>query len=91
VLGMALNRELVIEWRNIPHNGDPIPTKTAKLQVVFFKANSKVLFNYADTSFGQHPEWIDQTNPAPQQRVHYTPAGYDALARFELNVLRHLG
>jgi len=42
---------------------------------------------YAD----QHPEWIDQTNPAPQQRVHYTPAGYDALARFELNVLRHLG
>jgi lysophospholipase L1-like esterase len=41
---------------------------------------------YAD----QHPEWIDRSNPAPQQRVHYTPAGYDALARFELNVLKHL-
>lgn len=41
---------------------------------------------YAD----QHPEWIDQSNPAPQQRVHYTEAGYDALARYEFNVLNHL-
>ena len=41
---------------------------------------------YAD----KHPEWIDQRNPTPRQRVHYTRAGYDALARFELNVLNHL-
>jgi hypothetical protein len=33
---------------------------------------------------------MDPRNPAPQQRVHYTRAGYDALARFELNVLNHL-
>jgi hypothetical protein len=38
----------------------------------------------------QHPEWIDQTNPAPVQHVHYTGAGYAALAQFELNVLNHL-
>jgi lysophospholipase L1-like esterase len=41
---------------------------------------------YAD----QHPEWIDPRNPAPQQRVHYTRVGYDALARVELNVLNHM-
>jgi hypothetical protein len=38
----------------------------------------------------QHPEWIDRSNPVPQQHVHYTEAGYDALARYELNVLNHL-
>ena len=41
---------------------------------------------YAD----QHPEWIDRSNGAPQQHVHYTEAGYDALARYELNVLNRL-
>lgn len=41
---------------------------------------------YAD----RHPEWMDRRNPAPQQQVHYTRAGYSALARVELNVLNHL-
>ena len=38
----------------------------------------------------QHPEWIDQTNPVPPQRVHYNRAGYDALARLELAALNQL-
>jgi hypothetical protein len=37
-----------------------------------------------------HPEWIDVSNPDPEQHVHYTHAGYDALARFELAALNKL-
>ncbi len=51
VTGSAPNRELVIEWRDIP-NWNCSPTASVKFQVVFFEGSSDILFNYADTVFG---------------------------------------
>ncbi len=49
VIGTAPNRELVIEWRNVPHY--PY-TGAATFQVVFFENSPMILFNYADVLFG---------------------------------------
>ena len=52
VTGVAPNRELVVEWRNVRHyscNGDG--TATVNFQAVFFESSSDVLFNYGDTVF----------------------------------------
>ena len=37
-----------------------------------------------------HPEWMDPSNPNPENHVHYTHDGYDALARFALAALNRL-
>jgi subtilisin family serine protease len=53
VLGSAPNRELVIEWRNVPHfwcGRDPSVSIT--FQIVFFEGSSDILFNYSDVFFG---------------------------------------
>ena len=53
VTGVAPNRELVVEWRNVREyscNGDG--AATVDFQVVFFESSSDVLFNYGDTVFG---------------------------------------
>ncbi|MGB7220414.1 MAG: S8 family serine peptidase, partial [Vicinamibacterales bacterium] len=50
VTGSSPDRELVIEWRNVEKD-DCLGT-TVKFQVVFFEGSSKILFNYADTTFG---------------------------------------
>jgi subtilisin family serine protease len=50
VLGSAPDRELVIEWRDVPCFGC-FSTETAKFQVVFFENKSDILFNYADLYF----------------------------------------
>jgi subtilisin family serine protease len=50
VTGTAPNRELVIEWRDIPNWN--CPSTSVKFQVVFFERRSDILFNYADTVFG---------------------------------------
>jgi subtilisin family serine protease len=51
VVGTAPNRELVVEWRDVPvfycRSGG-----TLRFQTVFFEANSNLLFNYADTIVG---------------------------------------
>jgi hypothetical protein len=51
VAGTAPNRELVIEWRNVPHyfytDGDGGVT----FQVVFSESKDDVVFNYADVNF----------------------------------------
>ena len=47
--GLAPNRELIVEWRDVPHYpaiGD------ARFQVVFLENSSDVLFNYTDVLFG---------------------------------------
>jgi hypothetical protein len=53
VLGSAPNRELVVEWRDVPVSGcQSSATATIKFQIVFFESSDNVLFNYADTSVG---------------------------------------
>jgi hypothetical protein len=52
VTGMAPNRELVIEWRDVRSfscSGDD--TAPVKFQVVFFEGLSDILFNYDDVFF----------------------------------------
>jgi subtilisin family serine protease len=50
VTGLAPNRELVIEWRNVgPFD---CPSLGGTFQVVFFEGLADILFNYADTIFG---------------------------------------
>ncbi len=61
--GSIPNREMVIEWRDVPHYADPldpgcassppnVSPQTVKFQVVFFENSEDVLFNYARTGFG---------------------------------------
>jgi subtilisin family serine protease len=50
--GVAPQRELVIEWRNVPSFSCSDGTLTVRFQVVFFEGLSDILFNYADTTFG---------------------------------------
>lgn len=52
VNGTAPNRELVIEWRNVPYCCSPDATHTIRFQVVFFEGSSNILFIYGDTVFG---------------------------------------
>jgi hypothetical protein len=55
------NRELVIEWRDIPNFN--CPNTSVKFQVVFFERRSDILFNYADTVFGGGCVSADGTKP----------------------------
>ena len=50
VLGEAPRRELVVEWRDVPHFPN---VGAATFQVVFFEGSPNVLFNYCDVTFGQ--------------------------------------
>ena len=50
VLGAAPNRDLVIEWRDLPQYS--CAGTAVKFQVVLFEGKSDILFNYADTIFG---------------------------------------
>ncbi|PYM93048.1 MAG: peptidase S8 [Candidatus Rokuibacteriota bacterium] len=53
VTGTAPNRELVVEWRDVPHyECGPSAATTVKFQAVFFEGSSNILFNYADATFG---------------------------------------
>lgn len=51
VTGTAPNRQLIVEWRNIPYCCNS-HAGTVKFEVVFFEGNSNIQFNYADTVFG---------------------------------------
>ena len=61
VLGSAPSRELVVEWRGVPHNStcdsvvQPV-CNGATFQVVFFEGSSDILFNYLDVDFAD-PRW----------------------------------
>src|SRR6185312_16893832 len=52
VTGVAPNRELVVEWRDLQAFECFSEPDTIKFQVVFFENSSDILFNYADTAFG---------------------------------------
>jgi hypothetical protein len=52
VNGTAPNRELIIEWRDVPYCCSYQSQYTIKFQVVFFEGSSNILFNYANTVFG---------------------------------------
>ena len=53
VNGTAPNREMVIEWRDVPAFECATDlTSTIKFQVVLSESNDNVLFNYADARFG---------------------------------------
>jgi subtilisin family serine protease len=52
VTGVAPNRELVVEWRDLLAFDCFAEPDTVKFQVVFFENSSDILFNYADTAFG---------------------------------------
>ena len=62
VTGAAPNRELVIEWRDMPHFN--CPSTSVKFQVVFFERRSDILFNYADTVFGTGCVFADRGGSA---------------------------
>jgi serine protease len=49
-VGTAPNRQLVIEWRAIPHIS--VGNSAATFQVVFFENSPNIRFNYADVIFG---------------------------------------
>jgi serine protease len=49
-IGMAPNRQLVIEWRNIPHIS--VGGSAATFQIVFFENSPNIRYNYADVVFG---------------------------------------
>jgi subtilisin family serine protease len=55
VVGTAPNRQLVVEWRNVRsflcHNDS---AATVSFEVVFSESSSDVLFEYADTVFGDY-------------------------------------
>ena len=51
VVGTAPQRELVVEWRDVPAASCPTGG-TLKFQTVFFEGSSDILFNYADTVVG---------------------------------------
>jgi subtilase family serine protease len=59
VLGTAPNRELVVEWRDVPHYSCPAENGV-KFQVVFFEGSSDVVFNHADVIFGSPCSGYDQ-------------------------------
>jgi subtilisin family serine protease len=50
VLGQAPSRQLVIEYRDVPHFS--FSSGTVKFQVVFFEGSPNIRFNYADVQFG---------------------------------------
>lgn len=53
VNGTAPNRELVIEWRNMAHQGCKTDgSETVTFELVLFENSTDVLFNYANTAFG---------------------------------------
>lgn len=52
VIGTVPQRELVIEWRDVPLCCSADNVATITFQVVFFEGRSDILFNYADTIFG---------------------------------------
>lgn len=55
VVGTAPNRQLVVEWRNVRsflcHNDS---AATVTFEVVFSESSSDILFEYANTSFGDY-------------------------------------
>jgi len=51
VIGSAPDRQLVVEWRDVPFCCSD-DQDTVKFQVVFFEGSGNILFNYADTVFG---------------------------------------
>ncbi|TMQ25595.1 MAG: peptidase S8, partial [Deltaproteobacteria bacterium] len=52
VLGQAPSRQLVIEYRDVPHFSG---FGAVKFQVVFFEGSPNIRFNYADVSFDSPP------------------------------------
>lgn len=48
-IGVAPNREFVVEWRDVTHLGT---LASGTFQAVFFENSSDILFNYLDTDFG---------------------------------------
>jgi hypothetical protein len=66
VTGATPTRELVIEWRDLPHFGSGTEncptTETVKFQVVLFESSNDILFNYADTVFGSTCQAILSVN-----------------------------
>jgi len=52
VNGTAPNRELIVEWRNVPYCCVSVAKNTVTFEMVFDEGSSNILFNYADTVFG---------------------------------------
>jgi hypothetical protein len=52
VTGSAPNRELIVEWRDLPYCCGADSEYTVKFEVIFFEGSSNIHFNYANTVFG---------------------------------------
>jgi len=66
VAGTAPNRQLVVEWRQVPHFPyDATTGGTATFEVVFNESKDDILFNYKDVYFGGYNAFfIDQGTSA---------------------------
>jgi subtilisin family serine protease len=82
-LGVAPQRELVVEWRDVPSFSCSDPALKVKFQVVFFEGLSDILFNYADTTFGGSCAAVDggaeatigiQTSPTVARQYSHNSA-----------------
>jgi subtilisin family serine protease len=66
--GSAPNRELVVEWRDLPMIPAEVPTiqktETVTFQAVFFEGQDDILFAYKDTIFGGVSAWYDHGREA---------------------------
>jgi Subtilase family/FG-GAP-like repeat len=60
VLGAAPNRQLVVEWRNVRHYDCRTDSNaTIQFEAVFQEGSGNVLFNYANTAFGDNCAFYD--------------------------------
>ncbi len=64
VTGSAPNRELIIEWRDVPYFNCTSSSASVRFQIVFFEGSSSLLFNYADTAFGGSCAFADRGGSA---------------------------
>ena len=61
VVGTAPDRQLVVEWRNVPRFPFPPSAGTVTFETVFSEAKDDVLFNYQDVFFaGYYSSFFDQ-------------------------------
>jgi hypothetical protein len=65
VTGTAPNRQLIVEWRNVPaYDCRDNPSSNVTFQAVFQEGSSNVLFNYGNTVFGGNCSFEDAAGAA---------------------------
>ncbi len=93
IQGVAPNRQLIVEWRDVPHfesNANPLLAGSAGVvtfQVVFFENSSDVLFNYLDVDF-EDPAYDDGASATIGTKV--APTGITQFSNNSASVSNNL-